>query len=340
LSSKIDQKVVRANINYKLSSSQKKIAKEIFLEKKEIYVKAVCGAGKTECVFPSIEKSLQEGKRVGFAIPRKEVVKEIYERLKEVFPTVSIVAVYGGHNKELKGDIIVFTVHQSFRFKKAFGLLIVDEYDAFPFKGNDTLFNFLKETCVGKKIYLSATFLKEELEGKRTVYLDKRYHYINIPVPEVKIVPRFFQYFVAFKECKRNKEVLFVFVPTILESIKFHKFLSKLNVKSILFNSKVNNKQELFNLIKRKTYKVIITTSILERGITLEGLNVLIINANHTVFDHRCLIQISGRVGRKKNHPTGKILLLTNKMNNEIKKAIQDIQKSNSLINHDDLYNL
>jgi len=39
LSSKIDQKVVRANINYKLSSSQKKIAKEIFLEKKEIYVK-------------------------------------------------------------------------------------------------------------------------------------------------------------------------------------------------------------------------------------------------------------------------------------------------------------
>ena len=156
----------------------------------------------------------------------------------------------------------------------------------------------------------------------------------------MKIVPRFFQYFVAFKECKRNKEVLFVFVPTILESIKFYNFLSKLNVKSILFNSKVNNKQELFNLIKRKTYKVIITTSILERGITLEGLNVLIINANHTVFDHRCLIQISGRVGRKKNHPTGKILLLTNKMNNEIKKAIQDIQKSNSLINHDDLHNL
>ena len=98
-----------------------------------------------------------------------------------------------------------------------------------------------------------------------------------------------------------------------------------------------SKKQELFNLIKRKTYKVIITTSILERGITLEGLNVLIINANHTVFDHRCLIQISGRVGRKKNHPSGYIYFLAKKSNKEIEKAISDIKKSNSLIEYGDM---
>jgi competence protein ComFA len=93
-------------------------------------------------------------------------------------------------------------------------------------------------------------------------------------------------------------------------------------------------------LIKSKIYRVIVTTSILERGITLEGLNVIVYNANHKVFDHQCLIQISGRVGRKKTSPIGEIILLTNKYNDEIKKAILDIQNSNSLIDHDFVQNM
>ena len=342
LTYKIKPVIARADIEYKLSPSQKRIAKDIFKEDKEIYVKAVCGAGKTECVFPSIEKSLQDGKRVGFAIPRKEVVKEIYERLKEVFPSVNITAVYGGNTSKLEGDIIVFTTHQAFRFINAFGLLIVDEYDAFPFKGNSTLFNFIQKTCNQKRVYLSATFLNNELEGKRSVYLNKRYHYVKIPVPKIYIMNNISQYKFIIKKCqeRKEKEVLFIFVPTIKECEEMHKILKFANIKNIAFHSRVKSKQELFELIKRKVYKIVVTTTILERGITLDSLNVIVYNANHHVFDHRCLIQISGRVGRKKTNPYGEILFLANRINHEIKKAISDINKANSLIEYDDMCNM
>ena len=339
LSYKIKPVVTRAQIDYELSSSQKKIAKEIFYEEKEIFVKAVCGAGKTECVFPSIEKALQEGKRVGFAIPRKEVVKEIYERLKEVFQNVKIVAVYGGHYDDLKGDIVVFTIHQSYRYVNAFGLLIIDEYDEFPFNGNITLFNFVQKTCNQKRVYLSATFLNEELQDNKSVYLNKRYHYVNIPVPKVVLLNEILQYRFIIRKClnKKENEILFIFTPTIKECEIMHKILKHAHIKSVVFHSKVPNKNDLFSLIKKRYYKIVITTSILERGITLEALNVIVYSSDHKIFDHRCLIQISGRVGRKKNHPSGYIYFLAKKSNKEIEKAISDIKKSNSLIEYGDM---
>ena len=342
LSYKIKPVITRARIDYNLSSSQKRIAKEIFLEEKEIYVKAVCGAGKTECVFPSIEKALQQGKRVGFAIPRKEVVKEIYQRLKEVFPNVFITAVYGGHSRELNGDIIVFTTHQSYRFENAFGLLIIDEYDAFPFKDNPVLFSFISKVCNQKRVYLSATFSNEEIKDNHSVYLNKRYHYMNIPVPKLKLMIEALQYKFIIELCKRKKDndVIFIFVPTIKDCDRMKRILKQANIKSLVFHSKIIDKENLFILIKKKVYQIVITTTILERGITLESLNVVVFNADHRVFDYRCLIQISGRVGRKKNSPGGYIIFLAKHNTFDIKKAISDIKESNCLIEYGDMCDL
>lgn len=333
LKSNIRPVIVRANIDYKLSFEQSKIAKKILDEEETIYVKAVCGAGKTECVFPSIEKALQEGKRVGFAIPRKEVVIEIYERLKEVFKGVNICAVYGGSTKILDGEIIVFTTHQSYRFEKAFGLLIIDEYDAFPFKGNKVLNMLTTNTCEGKKVYLSATFLDEKIIDKKHVKLDKRYHHVSIPSPSLVITKRIFQYIKILNYCKKIKDdkSVFVFVPTIKDGLKMYRFL-RLFLKNIIFiNSKEKDKKNLFILIKRKVYKIVITTSILERGITLYNLDVLIFCADHRVFDFRTLIQIVGRVGRKKTSPFGSVIFYASKRSKDIQIAIQEIDKSNGV---------
>ncbi len=279
---------------------------------------------------------------MGFAIPRKEVVKEIYQRLKDVFPNVKITAVYGGHNKELDGEIIVFTTHQSYRYVNAFGLLIIDEYDAFPFKDNPTLFSFISKVCNQKRVYLSATFSNNEIENKRSVYLNKRYHYMNIPVPRLKLIAEILQYKFIIKMCYQRKEneVIFIFVPTIKECELMKKILVFSGISNVVFNSQIKNKEEIFSLIKKRVYKIVITTTILERGITLEKLNVIVFNADHKVFDYRCLIQISGRVGRKKNNPGGYIYFLAKHVNEDIKKAIQDIKNSNSLIDYDDMCNL
>lgn len=325
---------MRANINYQLSSEQSKIARKIFNCESTIYVKAVCGAGKTECVFPSIEKALQEGKRVGFAIPRKEVVIEIFERLKEVFFGVKIVAVYGGNTEDLDGEIIVFTTHQSYRFEKSFGLLIIDEYDAFPFKGNKTLIRLTNNTCVQKKVFLSATFLDEEILDKEHVKLNKRYHHIRIPTPSIIKSKRLFQYFKILNYCKKVKEnkSIFIFVPTIDIGNKMYMFLRMFFKNVVFINSKEKDKKTIFEMIKRKVYKLVITTSILERGITLVDLDVLVFYAEHKVFDFRTLIQIIGRVGRKKEMPFGNVIFYVEKVSKDIEIAIKEITKANGIV--------
>ena len=59
-------------------------------------------------------------KKVGFAIPRKDVVVELEDRIKDAFPLNNVVRVYGGHTDLLDGDIILLTTHQLFRYNKYF----------------------------------------------------------------------------------------------------------------------------------------------------------------------------------------------------------------------------
>ena len=48
-------------------------------------VNAVCGAGKTEIVLEVIKYAIEKRLKVGFAVPRVDVVKELYIRFKEIF---------------------------------------------------------------------------------------------------------------------------------------------------------------------------------------------------------------------------------------------------------------
>ena len=84
-------KDIHAQINYELTPIQKKASKQILnyvKNEKSVIVNAVCGAGKTELVYESIEYYLNKNLKVAFAIPRKEVVKEIYKRLGRTVTTI------------------------------------------------------------------------------------------------------------------------------------------------------------------------------------------------------------------------------------------------------------
>ncbi|MBR2577745.1 MAG: DEAD/DEAH box helicase, partial [Erysipelotrichaceae bacterium] len=110
-----------------------------YIKESDVLLHCVCGAGKTEIVVRTIDDHLKEGLKVCYAISRKEVVKELYERFKRIFPYAKVVALYGGHHSELTGDLIVCTTHQLFRYYRTFDLLILDEVDAFPLSGNKEL---------------------------------------------------------------------------------------------------------------------------------------------------------------------------------------------------------
>ena len=159
----VKKREIKENLKYPLSPAQEEISslvRDNYASDKNTLIYAVCGAGKTELVYKTIAYALTNGKQVGLAIPRKDVVIELAPRIKEAFPEVKVVSVYGGHHKDLEGDIVICTTHQLFRYVSYFDLLIIDETDAFPYSNNESLMNMFDKSIRGNYIMMSATPLK------------------------------------------------------------------------------------------------------------------------------------------------------------------------------------
>lgn len=117
-------------LRYPLTKAQAKIAVKCaeLIDTSDVLLHCVCGAGKTELVVLSIANMLKRGRKVCFAIPRRQVVLELRERLAQYFPNAKVIAVCGGHTQETDGDLIICTTHQLYRYYRAFDLLILDAY--------------------------------------------------------------------------------------------------------------------------------------------------------------------------------------------------------------------
>lgn len=277
-------------------------------------------------VYKSIEYYINNNKIVGFAIPRKDVVIEIYHRLKKDYKNIDVVCVYGGNSKVTNGQIIVLTTHQLARYKKYFDLLILDEADAFPYYKNELLNQFLKNSVNGPIIYLSATLKSKDIKTcNNIVMVNRRFHNYDLPVPI------YIKYHIYNKEkilndvinSLNNKQIL-IFVPTI----EIGKKLQKTTNYHFIYSSFVN-KQEIIDLFKNKKIKILITTSILERGMTFFDVQVIVFEANHKLFDKSSLIQISGRVGRKIKAPKGNVYFLATNKSESMSQCIKEIMSKN-----------
>ena len=180
-------------LGYSLSKDQKKLSEQIVANYKQnidTLVNAVCGAGKTELIYAVMAYCLSMGKTVAFAVPRRDVVIELVQRIHMVFPNNSIVSVYGGHTEKLIADIVVLTTHQLYRYDKYFDLIILDEIDAFPFKDNKLLQSMFFRAIKGNIIMMSATPSKDVIEyfngnDKQILELNTRFHRHPLPVPVV-----------------------------------------------------------------------------------------------------------------------------------------------------------
>ena len=98
------------DLKYNLSKKQEEISSNVlkaFINHQNVLINAVCGSGKTELVYKTIEYCLKHKLQVGFAIPRKDVVIDLFPRLKDAFPHQKVISIYGGHTNNLSGDIII-----------------------------------------------------------------------------------------------------------------------------------------------------------------------------------------------------------------------------------------
>lgn len=324
-------------LNYPLTAIQKKISHQCLMDiqSQDVFIDAVCGAGKTELVVETIAIYLKHGKKVAFAIARRQVVLELQGRLSQIFKNARVIAVCQGFTSDLEGDLIICTTHQLYRYPKTFDLVILDEPDAFPYKGNKVLEGIVNTSCKGRMIYLTATAdetLKKRIEKKDISHLklNRRPHQHDIIVPKKVVGPTLLLMIVLIWWINKHKHhLILIFVPTIKDT-KWMKKVINCVAKTESCHSKTENKDEIIKLFKQGDIRCLIATTILERGITIEGIDVCVYHANHGVFDEASLIQMSGRVGRSFKYPTGDCLFLCNAQSQIVNQCISTCKAANN----------
>jgi competence protein ComFA len=331
---------ISLKVPYKFTADQRTVSKAVLTHLrngKNVFIYAVCGAGKTELVYQSIYEYLKAGKRVGFVVPRREVVKEIYARLLENFVNIKIACVFGGHTDVINADLVIATTHQLYRYSNYFDLIIMDEIDAFPYKNNPLLFEFFKGCQRSNFILMSATPSNEELdafkkEGGEVVTLFRRFHRHLIPVPQLCILNKTFSFIYLVRRLQRYQKDgkrVFIFSPTIKDAEALFKKIYFVCPYGAIVHSKIRNRTDLIEQLKNNELTYLVTTSILERGVTISGLQVIITMADHDLFTTAALIQIAGRVGRKKDAPSGDVIFLAPTRSPAMEEAKHAIEQAN-----------
>ena len=330
-------------LSYELSDEQKELSNKLILNYRnciDSLVYAVTGSGKTEICLGIIQYCLNNGLKVGFAVPRRSICYELAARFKNIFCKNSVISVYGGHHRKLKADIICLTTHQLFRYDKYFDLLIMDEIDAFPYKGNEVLESLFKRALRGHYVLLTATpsdeLIKEyQKPGKDLLKLFTRFHRHPLPVPSIEIGNYIKIHYILLQQLKRffkeDKQV-FIFVPTIEISINLYRFIRLFFHKGTYINSKRKNNSEIIDNFRNKKYQYLVTTAVLERGVTIKNLQVIVFYADHSIYDKYSLVQIAGRVGRKKDAPEGEVIFIGKTNTDSMERAITDIKTANKAL--------
>lgn len=335
-----------------LTCAQEKVSFQLinYAEKKQdVLVHAVTGAGKTEMIFGVIADSLKKGKRVAVTSPRVDVCLELYPRLKEAF-SLEIALLYGKQEEPyFYSSLVLCTTHQLLRFYHAFDLVILDEVDAFPFRDNLMLENGVKRACQpeGSFIYLTATptkQFKEKIRKKALAieYVPIRYHGHPLPVPQAIWCWRCFDMLryrrrlpnllkKLLKQQYQQKRVTLIFCPVISVLPVMEGLIKELlpNARVTSASTKDSERYEKIEGMRQQLFDFLVTTTILERGVTFSNIDVIVFASNHQVFSESSLIQISGRVGRKAEYPNGEVYFLHDGWSREMKQALKAIKQMN-----------
>ncbi|WP_438493009.1 DEAD/DEAH box helicase [Paenibacillus sp. IHBB 3054] len=312
---------------------------------------AVTGAGKTEITFPLLEAVLRAGGRVLIATPRRDVVLELAPRLGRAFPDRTLSVLYGGSpDRWGQSQMVLATTHQLLRFHQSFDLVIIDELDAFPYI-NDPMLAFAAEHACkpdGRFIYLSATpppELQRQAHSGRLPHarVPVRFHGHPLPVPQhLTMAP--------VQLCLKRRTL-----PGKLKKALGRSFAREAQI--FVFVSRISHIAGLLSLLRRsfpgktiegtssqdperaekvagfrsRAISLLVTTTILERGVTVPRSDVFILDADSGLFDEASLVQMAGRAGRSKDDPGGSVIFLSSQWTRSQRGAISQIRTMNAI---------
>ncbi|MGV2928180.1 DEAD/DEAH box helicase family protein [Macrococcus capreoli] len=331
------------DLPFELTAQQSKASQFIvnkFEQRKSCLLYAVTGAGKTEMILAGIVAARAQGCNVAVVSPRTDVVKELSLRLSQYLKTDYLCTLYGGHAEITSDHFIISTIHQLMYFQDHFDLIIIDEIDAFPVGYDPRLIRLLNRALTehGMFVYLSATPPKYIMQACKTstIYLPLRYHQRPLPEPRFKFmskgaVEHKMSTLLAHAQCD---EIILIFFHDIkLMEATYTRLNQHLQRHTVCVYSTDVERHEKVEAIRNKTYRFIFTTTILERGFTMQDLSVWVMNSH--LFRSDSLIQIAGRVDRKGNKQNGEVIFYHDGISLSMLDALKKIRQMNKRGAHD-----
>lgn len=333
----------------------------------EFLVWAVCGAGKTEILFNTIYQSLLQSQKILITSPRRDVILELVPRLQETFPNTIIRTLHAESKEKYEaGELFLATTHQTLRFQDFFDLVIMDEEDAFPYH-HDPMLPYAVHRAKKHSaavVYLTATPRQEmilQVKEKKIehVLIPERYHGKPLAVPVIQplgewrkliqskalITPllhylthlvqqqRFGYLFVPHvRDLELVKRYLMNTVIPYLQTRKEH-FPRQLIVEVV--HAEHPDRTAIVQRFRDKQIDLLITTTILERGVTIPFSDVAVLGSDDSVFDTAALIQIAGRVGRKLEDPIGSVWYFPEARSDSQQRCIKQIKDWNKILKGD-----
>jgi competence protein ComFA len=332
-----------------LTDLQQKVSLELlaaYANKSDHLIWAVTGAGKTEIIFPLIEKVIQSGQRIAICSPRIDVCLELHPRIQAAFSQTSIGLFHGKTDQQyFPCQIMVATVHQLVRFEAAFDVLVIDEVDSFPLAGDEMLERAIAKAKKksGSIVYLSATppveLLHRVNRGEISISkLHRRFHGHTLPEPYCHLLFKASDFWKINPRLKhrisnivKNHQRTMIFFPRISALLRFEQKLKrafpKVSIVSVI--SKDSQRIEKVQQFRDEQASVILTTTILERGVTFHKITVIVIDADAREFSKTALIQIAGRAGRAKDHPNDEVHFYYQYYTRSIQQACREIKEIN-----------
>ncbi|MEM5416929.1 DEAD/DEAH box helicase family protein [Staphylococcus gallinarum] len=330
------------DLPFKLSPQQHYASVAIvtaLMKRQALLLYAVTGAGKTEMIFEAIHQARKQGLNVAIVSPRVDVIIELQIRIREAFHDEQIDVLYQGQRQIYDGHFVIATVHQLMRFKGHFDFIVVDEVDAFPLSMDPTLMSVITaaQNEDGSAVYMTATptpWLIKQFDKSHIIRLPARFHQSPLPVPIFKyfrIIPhkKQFKFLSLLTQQIQAKRYTLVF----FHNIEIMEYMYQIYHKDIETLTTVHS-QDPYRLDKVEAlrsgqYRVVFTTTILERGFTMANLDVIVVDSHK--FSSSALIQIAGRVGRKVASPTGLVMFCHQGITFKMIKARSTIVQMNKL---------
>lgn len=306
--------------------------------KKNSLIWAVCGAGKTEITFEAIEYCLKNNKSVCFCIPRIDILNEIKSRLELYFPNTAISVISGKEKQKENTQIFVMTTNQLLRCKGVFDFVIVDEVDAFPFSHHPKFLTAVFDSLTSDGVFCCLTSTpSEEIKNLKleTFIIYKRWH--NYPLPVPNLIPIIFNSNLYYRlilsihlYTQQRPILIFICNKDYCERAKDKLTPIFKNKRIECVHSQSENRFEIIKDFSHDKIDVLITTPILERGVTFKDVDVIVLDSDNELYNEASLVQIAGRSRRHPDFQGGNVYFYYKEYTNIIKDSKKQIKMMNN----------